>query len=328
MQHKIHWLLPLSGHLDPQPSRSSLASIRLRSAVGIDALQVANLPVDYGESISSGVKVVIVGKIGSHDIFNRAASWHKQISYAKKDGALIFLDYTDHHLGFDSPMRDFYRSILPLVDQCIASSDYMSLLLREQYSGPITVIEDAVEIPLIKPKESLCTQPATALWFGHASNINYLIEFINSSRLFLNGSNLIVLSNEVGLNILSKTTLCVNSPTQIKFGLWSPDLMLNASRVADFCIIPSSLSDSRKLGASSNRLMTAFALGLPTAADNLPSYLKYSDYYVDIRSSDFFNFAINPLMFGRVINAQNKLLQEFSFEKIGSNWLTLIKRHL
>ncbi len=321
----IYWLIPLHGDLGVPPSSSNLASIRLRSAVCIDALKAVSLSVDYGESISLGVRKIIIGKIGAHDISNRTASWLNQISRAKDVGAKIFLDYTDHHLGFESPMRDFYRKVLPLVDHCISSSEYISFLLQEQFSGPITVIEDAVEIASIKPKEYLCTQPTTALWFGHSTNIHYLIDFINSSQFLLNGNNLIVLSNEAGLGIFSETTLRINSPAQIKLGLWSPDVMLQAAMVSDFCIIPSNLSDSRKLGVSSNRLITAFALGLPTAADHLPSYQKYSDYYVDIRSSKFFNLAENPLLFNQVTNAQSKLLKKYSFEKIGSDWLALLK---
>jgi hypothetical protein len=222
-------------------------------------------------------------------------------------------------------MREFYEQALVFVDHCITSSEYISFLLQEQFSGPITIIEDAMEIASIKPKESLCTQPTTALWFGHSTNIHYLIDFINSSQFLLNGNNLIVLSNEAGLDVFNETTLRINSPAQIKLGLWSPDVMLQAAMVSDFCIIPSNLSDSRKLGASSNRLITAFALGLPTAADHLPSYQKYSDYYVDIRSPKFFNLVENPLLFNQVSNAQSKLLTQYSFEKIGSDWLSLLK---
>ena len=38
---------------------------------------------------------------------------------------------------------------------------------------------------------------------------------------------------------------------------------------------------------SANRLITALALGLPTAADNLESYKEFSEFYVDIRSEKF-----------------------------------------
>ena len=78
---------------------------------------------------------------------------------------------------------------------------------------------------------------------------------------------------------------------------------------------------------SSNRLITSFALGLPTAADNLPSYQKYSDYYVDIRSSNFFNLAENPLLFSPNVELQESLLNKFSFKKLGSDWLLLIRGH-
>jgi len=325
--YKVYWLIPLNNDLGQLPSKSNLASIRLRSAVCINAFESAGLSIGYGESIPSDIDKVVIGKIGAHDISIRATAWLRQISKAKDSGARIFLDYTDHHLGFNSSMREFYEQALVFVDHCITSSEYLSTLLQEHFAGPITLIEDAVEITPIKPKEILCTKPTTALWFGHSSNIPYLVEFINTSSFLLNNSNLIVLSNEAGIAYFNENSLRINSPSQIKLGLWSFETMIHAASLSDFSIIPSSLTDPRKLGASSNRLITSFALGLPTTADNLPSYQKYSDYYVDIRSSNFFNLAENPLLFSLNVELQESLLNKFSFKKLGSDWLFLIRGH-
>lgn len=323
----IYWLIPLNSDLGQLPSKSNLASIRLRSAVCINAFEAAGLSIGYGESIPTDIEYVFIGKIGAHDISIRSTAWLRQISKAKDSGAKIFLDYTDHHLGFNSSMGEFYEQALVFVDHCITSSEYLSTLLQEHFSGQITIIEDAVEITPIKPKEILCTKPTTALWFGHGSNISYLVEFINSSRFLLNNSTLIVLSNEAGIIDFNENSLCINSPSQIKLGLWSADTMIHATSISDFCIIPSSLSDPRKLGASSNRLITSLALGLPTAADNLPSYQKYSDYYVDIRSLNFSYLAENPLLFSPNVELQESLLNKFSFKKLRSDWLFLIRGH-
>ena len=110
--YKVYWLIPLNSDLGQLPSKSNLASIRLRSAVCINAFYSAGLSIGYGESIPSDINKVVIGKIGAHDISIRATAWLRQISKAKGSGARIFLDYTDHHLGFNSSMREFYEQAL------------------------------------------------------------------------------------------------------------------------------------------------------------------------------------------------------------------------
>ena len=139
------------------------------------------------------------------------------------------------------------------------------------------------------------------------------------------GYNLIVLSNESGLNFFQSSYLKLLNPQQVKLALWSVDAMLQAAKLSDFCIIPSNLAIPSKIGASSNRLITSFALGLPTAADCLPSYQEFRDYFVDIRSSLFNDFLTNPLVFSdKVISAQSLVVNRFSAEKISSDWLKLL----
>ena len=102
--------------------------------------------------------------------------------------------------------------------------------------------------------------------------------------------------------------------------------MIHAASLCDLCIIPSDLADPRKAGVSSNRLLTALALGLPTAADRLDSYLEHSDYFTDIRSKDFDRLLENPLAFRvQVIQAQNGPVQEHSMQKVGERWVSLLE---
>jgi len=323
--NSVHWLIPVHSSSYLAISDASLASIRLRAFPCMEALRETGVTFTFGEQISHGAQVVVIGKIGANDIHSRSKDWLAQLTVAKSRGAVVYLDYSDHHLGIHSPMTIFYQPAVNLADCCIVPSGYMAKLLRSSYNGPIVIIEDSIEISPQVVKSKLVSNSPTALWFGHSSNIEFLIQFINSSQFLLSGCNLIVLSNESGLNILHSSQLKMRNSQQIELGLWSVDMMLQAARASDFCIIPSNLSNPKKLGASSNRLITSLALGLPTAADCLPSYQEFSDYFVDIRSSIFDKLLTNPLDFSeKTISAQSSIVNRFSSHKIASDWLRLL----
>jgi len=324
----FHFLISESGISESLLSQSKIASTRLRIFPCIKALINYSLMVSFGEFISHQSSSVIVGKIGLHNIHLRSEAWLTEITNAKSRGSSIFLDYTDHHLGILGPMTQFYKSVIELVDHCIVPSSVMARLLSNFYDGPITVIEDAIEISPQPVKKSVTSLSPTAFWFGHASNINFLIDLINSSGFLMSGCNLIVLSNEQGLDIFSRNSLRFIDSQNIRLGLWSVESMLSAASIADFSIIPSDLSNPSKVGASSNRLITSFALGLPTAADHLSSYQEFSDCYVDIRGPFFNKMVLNPLNFSNLaISAQSLYVNRFKSESIGQQWLNFLVNH-
>lgn len=101
--------------------------------------------------------------------------------------------------------------------------------------------------------------------------------------------------------------------------------MEQATSVSDVCIIPSNAGDPRKAGVSSNRLITSFALGLPTCAERLDSYIEYERYFADIRSDECQLTLDNPLRWRElIIEAQKNVVPGFSMENIGKQWLKAI----
>ena len=103
--------------------------------------------------------------------------------------------------------------------------------------------------------------------------------------------------------------------------------MIVAAKHCDLCIIPSDPNDPRKAGVSSNRLLTALALGLPTAADMMDSYKPYAQFFTDIRGPEFSQLLQDPTQFhDRVLAAQAGPVMEHSMEKIGAKWVDLINR--
>lgn len=299
--------------------QSNLASIRLRICPSIRAMLNKQWKVTAGDQIFDNPKKIVVTKIGANDIHKRTKEWLKQIESHKSGGAQIYLDYTDHHLGFESPMSDFYSQVMALVDKAIVPSMSMQNALASLFKKKIHLVEDPIEFSIQATKQ--INRPITLLWFGHASNVEFLIQFLRAGFEYGDSVRLIILSNESGLNIFSHAKIESRAKIEFRAGIWSPELMLEAAAKSDACIIPANASDPRKSAASSNRLITAFALGLPVAADHLDSYLEFSDFYADIRSIEFRKLIHDPSIFHTKVSlAQKKIIPRFTMKQSEIAW--------
>lgn len=317
----IHFLIPWDAD-SSKLHTSSLASIRLRSAVALESLNGTKQQVSVGNSPPKKVDIVVIGKIGLDNFGERSISWLSSLNLAKKNGAKIFLDYTDHHLGFDSPMKSFYENALNLADICITPSGEMKAALAKYFPGKIHVIPDPIEVPLIEPK--VTSEVRTVLWFGHSSNAEFLAKWLvelPAEKSF----SLVVLSNPTGQEIISERMSAVKAKIRVSLQQWSIPRMVYVAKLADLCVIPSDADNPRKAFASSNRLLTALALGLPTAATQIPSYQEFSDYFADIEA--------DPLLLdgqelarltGLVKKAQREVLEDYSKKSIGYQWEQLL----
>lgn len=319
MKH-LHWLIPGPYSEDISTLQDSpMASIRLRCVPSIRAAQECGWKASFGEIIFDMPSIVIVGKIGANHINVRGPAWINQLTAAKPT-AKILIDYSDHHLGFETVMSPFYREATKLVDACICPSQSMADLLLKEWRGSVAVISDPLEIDVHPPKLYV-NKPITLLWFGHSSNIDFLIDFLGTDLREGDHIRLLILSNEAGLNHFSQSIVFSKAKVEIQLALWSIKSMYEAASYVDGCIIPSNLSHSKKLGASSNRLITALAMGIPVAADNLPSYLEFAEFYCDLRGKSFREMLGHPQdFFAQVIGAQNIVLPRFAMKKIESDW--------
>jgi len=286
----IHWLIPYDNPSLDTVINSNLASIRLRLG---SLIRQKKLDVTFGNNIQNNPSALVIGKIGTSSNNMRENLWVNQIEGQKRMGTKIVLDYTDDHLNFKSPMTSFYEGSLAYINTAITSSTFLADKLKQKSKISVEIIPDAIEVPIFKPKirENVSRN---IFWFGHASNINYLIEFKNLS---------------------------------IQLGLWSIQTMINTSKVCDLIIIPSDPSDPKKAGVSSNRLITALALGLPTAASVMDSYKEYDQYFTDIDSEKFIELIDNPDKFHhQVLEAQNRIVPQFTQEAIGQKWINFFEK--
>lgn len=320
---RIHWLTGCCIEHPHQIRSANLASVRLRAGALASALKSPEKQLSFGEHIPADARAAIVGKLGANDARRRGLNWLDEMRAFKKRGGKLVLDFTDDHLGVDSSMTPFYREAIGLTDLAVCSSPLLARNLADFFKGRIEVIPDAIEIGVTLPKTQLHT-PVTVLWFGHASNLAYLVDFLPA----LAGERplkLIILCNIEGLQTLQSLPLSTPGNVEAEGAVWSVPTMLAAANKSDLCIIPSNPSDRRKAGVSSNRLLTALAMGLPTAADRVDSYISFLDFYTDIRTPEFRSLLLNPLDFAEKVRAaQQGPVRGYSLEQIGRDWCHIV----
>ena len=136
------------------------------------------------------------------------------------------------------------------------------------------------------------------------------------------------MSNANGLDLFVKLLKINTNIKNIDLLDWTKDSMSEVALQSDISLIPSAKDDPRKSGVSSNRLLTSLALGLPTLATSMPSYVKYKRFFLDIDvfSIEFMieNLNIQKLL---VVEAQKHYLSAYSIENIGKLWLDFIRHN-
>jgi hypothetical protein len=328
MQH-IHWMLPGNYPDLDQLRVHNLASVRMRAAIALDACWERKIKFTAGEIIPTTVTQVVVGKIGSMDVDQRSKAWLAELSSARAEGITTLVDYTDHHIGFKSVMSDFYAQVLKQADRVVCPSRQMQSMLHEclaEICGRTTrpdirIVADAIEVAISAPKTRI-NNPVNMLWFGHQSNISYLAKFLTERLPVLKlPKNLLILTNEQGLQAFQHLNPKVPSGLTVQIAPWSISHMQKAAQYCDLCLIPSDPNDPRKSGVSPNRLITAFALGLPTAADNLNAYSEYRDYYIDLDSQELSRFLSHPESYHQKLSAaQQQVVPHYFPGNIKKNW--------
>ena len=319
----IHWLVPYKINHNQEILNSNLASIRLRS--GLFTLPIfKDYKVIFCENINNvdNLDYLFVGKIAANreDLID---SWIDYINLFRKKNAGIFFDYTDHHLGQKNIMSDFYKKAILSHDHIITSSNKLKSHLIDSYKK-ITVIEDPIEIDL---KKITRNKNSTFLFYGHPTNLNFLFNLIpiwDKSKEY----TLIIQTSEIGLKIIQEQSKFIQKPNNLNIQLqyWSISNMLKASENVSGVIIPGDINDKRKNGVSHNRLITAFALGLPVAATRYESYLEFDDQFVDIdNKNEFENFLKNPSLYSSRVEMAQKKVKNYTQENIAKKWVNLIK---
>ena len=330
---RLHWLTPFSGKLSDLES-VNLASVRLRAAVALRAAERADWHYSFGPQIDLKPRAtdlcLVVGKLGSNDVERLASVWLENLAQAKKraPGCRIVVDYTDHHLGAETELSDFYRALLPLADAVIVSSSALALQLQPHFCGPVFVVPDALEVPITPPVRHKHAPPR-ALWFGHGTNLIYLAQALAPIGRQLQGAplELRVLSNRPALEQFKRALTAIPEGIALKAGDWSLAAMQAHAAECDFCLLPSDPYDTRKMGVSSNRLLTALAMGLPVSASPLASYKEFSELFLDLEAGGLSELARAPDRFhDMVTRAQQTVLNDYLAPSMQKHWIDCLGR--
>jgi hypothetical protein len=323
----IEWLSAAPAKNLQELEESNLASVRLRTAIGIKAAHELGIRNVLSDGRSSGAaQLSVVGKVDYVSDPARPARWLQRLRQLKASGTRVIVDYTDHHLAAQSPAADFYRDALSQADTILTSSLKLCEHVLTHTGRQAVMIDDPIEV-LLQPPVAREHQLKTMLWFGHASNLPYLFEFLLNRYRSTMEYRLIVMTN---LHSLPDHYLqALNAPhlQQLEINVipWSIKDMLTAASLSDLCIIPAGVADPRKSGASANRLLTALALGLPTAADMLDSYAPMNAYFTDLRKADLDRMLDEPeRWFPEVQGAQQLIAREHTKAAAQQRWRQLI----
>lgn len=323
----IEWLCPIPNCSLEDLQRSNLASIRMRAAVGAETAKENGYRIAFSDGqIPSKANVIIVTKIDFVSDIERPTRWLQHLRTAREQGGRIVIDYTDHHLAVDSPAARFYKEALGLANTVVCSSQTLKDYLADYVSCERIIIEDPIEVSIKAPRDRE-SNSLTALWFGHASNLPYLIAYLQNDFKPGKQVRLVVMTNAYPLPQKLADQLNCPELEQVEINVvpWSLKDMEEVAAISDLCLLPAGLDDPRKNGASSNRLLTALALGLPVAADPLPSYQPFKPFFADLRSQEGRSLLKNPAKYlTRVKYAQAQIRSSFTKEAISADWLSTI----
>jgi hypothetical protein len=169
---------------------TELASSRLRAGVCIKGCLEEGfnvLPLNFREpshrpELVYMAKYVPDSNTGKYldDSGTRWQIWLDKVAALKGWGAKLVVDYTDNHFQNPNIVGDFYRTIQPSIDALVVPSTKMLGHLKGSWDGPVQIIPEPVEVSFMAPNASAekKSQPLTALWFGHVTNLEYLFRFM------------------------------------------------------------------------------------------------------------------------------------------------------
>jgi hypothetical protein len=322
----VQWLLTGNPLNNLQAQSSNLASIRMRAALTMYSSNPNyNVTTSPNFLINNNTNIIGIGKISILYDNYEYKKWLTIIKKKRAEGVKVFLDYTDNHLRETNKNSDLYNAYYEIIHECdsvVCSSEFLKESMSRIFKREIFVIEDPLEVDLIPPKNSLQNLP-TGLWFGHTSNLIYLINFLQYNFKPSLKLRLIIMSNidQFTPEIVNHLEKHISPFFELIIAPWSIDNMISASKISDFSIIPCGILDERKMGVSSNRLITALALGLPCFADNAPSYVEFSNYYNPLSTESVNSFYLNMEPFIRkTLNAQIYIKDRFNKNRILNEW--------
>jgi hypothetical protein len=307
----------------------------MRAGVCISGCQKADISVyplnfrepDHNPDLVFMAKYVPDSNTGQYldDSGKRWAFWLDKIKLLSKRKGKLILDYTDNHFVNSGIVGDFYRKIKPKVHALVLPSERMKKNIADTWKGKTYIIPEPVEVDFIKPGNRQL-QESTALWFGHVTNLGWLLEFVMNGLHQAPPRHLIILVNNHPEAAIKEAAKKAPKGMKITLAKWSVKAMIQAAKISHYVLIPSNKDDPRKSGVSPGRLLTSLALGLPVIASPLDSYMPFNEFFSIIGTNEGVETMKNPLgQDNKIIKAQELIKQKYTVEAIESEWVDVVR---
>jgi hypothetical protein len=323
----------------PKFRDTKVASVRFRCLNPIAELQRRGFPVElFDQTRLPQYSGVIFSKLYDEENYNLART-------LKERGKAVLFDLCDNHFynpyrleAFDRVREQLLR-MLAIADSIVASTPALAEVLIKEAglaSTPV-VIGDAIEenASVYGEKKSWFRFPgkrrirrkgvANLLWFGvhGGANAPYGMLDILTQKDFL-----------VDLNTTYALQLVVVSDSREKFKQYIEPLPLRTLyiewgvmalseilRESDVSIIPISRNPFT-LCKTNNRLATALFAGVPTVADEIPSYRDLAPYCVLNDWERGLRLYLNNQSAGReqAQSARSYIQERYTIRQIGDAW--------
>lgn len=234
---------------------------------------------------------------------------HWYMKALKSEGKKTVFHCCDNH--FNLPHGDHYRRMINTADIVTASTQAMADIIQSETGVFAKVIPDVYE----QGERSACFKPdgkLKVLWFGHPSNLDGLAESMPLEDIDL---VLCTSTSEVPLPLVGQ-----------KVVLWTPKNLHMALDWCDVVIIPSIVSDDRKVVKSHNRLTDSVMSGKFVIATPLPSYEEFKDIYLgDIKEGlDWLKCKDTTDIENRIAKSQDYIRTKYSPDVIGKRWAEVL----
>jgi len=244
---------------------------------------------------------------------------------AKDRGARLIVDFCDDH--FEHAKRGpWLKELLALADVLVASTETLANVIAGYRGQSPHVISDPVEFsmqePLFKPEATL-----NLLWFGHASNLDTLINWLPKLSAFVQQRAVLLTVVSDLPNQGGELTPFIVEGLNIKYLPWSIESTEASLNACDIVVIPTLAKDFKKT-KSPNRLLEACWAGKFVVAGQLPAYMPFCDVaWVADDLVEGIQWALdNPgLVREKILAAQKIISHSHSQSSIALAWEALFK---
>ena len=281
--------------------------------------------------------MVIVSKLNTHkrNQNNMAMSNLAALARIKCKNIPIATIYSDNLADVKKfPTGEFHRNLLSMTDTIICPSNKLAQLAKKHNAdAKLFIIKDPWQIRYEIPfKQISSSSNIHLIWFGQASNIQFLHRIIPEITQIKSDSNdliLTILSEARAIEFTRKMfeNYALPKGWNFRYIPWDvddqPNQLEKELAQSHISLIPSDPSMERKAGVSHNRIIDSLRSGCIPIASPMASYIELKDLAVVTNNfREALTFALNNYNFiaSKLQSQRTEALAEFSPEKNFKEW--------